>query len=85
MEGDGSSAAAARPAFAAVAAKHQEGLVRQLLEAEGLEAEAVDAWAPLVCQLAQQAAAALSPTAAVAHGKLDPRHYVKVGAELWWW
>ena len=71
-------AAAGRPAFAAVAAKHLQALVRQLLVAEGVQAAAT--WAPLVCELAQGAAAALSPTAAVAHGKLDPRHYIKVGA-----
>lgn len=70
------AAAAARPAFAAVAAKHLEALVRQLLQAEGVEA--VDAWAPLLCELAATAAGALSPTAAAAHGKLDPRHYIKV-------
>jgi hypothetical protein len=50
--------------------------VAQLLTAEGVQA---DRWTALVCQLAQKAADALSPTAAVAHGKLDPRYYVKVG------
>lgn len=80
LEGDeAGAAAAARPAFAAVAAKHLEALVRQLLQAEGVQA--VDAWAPLLCELAGTAAAALSPTAAAAHGKLDPRHYIKVGAQ----
>lgn len=72
------AAAAARPAFAAVAGKHLEALVRQLLEGEGLAPGGVDTWAPLVCELAQGAAAALSPTAAAAHGRLDPRHYIKV-------
>ncbi|PRW32495.1 FAB FYVE-domain PI-3,4-kinase [Chlorella sorokiniana] len=74
--GEAGAAAAARPAFAAVAAKHLEALVRQLLQAEGIQT--VDAWAPLLCELAGMAAAALSPTAAAAHGKLDPRHYIKV-------
>jgi hypothetical protein len=68
---------AGRAAFAAVAGRHLEALVAQLLEAEGLD---VAAWAPVLCQLAQQAAEALSPTATAAHGKLDPRYYIKVGA-----
>ena len=70
------AALAGRAAFAAVAGKHLEALVQQLLQAEGVED--AEAWQPVLCQLAQQAAAALSPTAAVAHGKLDPRHYIKV-------
>lgn len=71
------AACAGRAAFAAVAGKHLEALVAQLLEAEGVPPQA--GWAPVVCSLAQAAAGALSPTAAVAHGKLDPRHYIKVG------
>ncbi|KAL4855645.1 putative 1-phosphatidylinositol-3-phosphate 5-kinase [Chlorella vulgaris] len=69
------AAPAGRPAFSAVAGRHLEALVAQLLTAEGVQA---DRWTALVCQLAQKAADALSPTAAVAHGKLDPRYYVKV-------
>ncbi len=68
------AAPAGRPAFSAVAGRHLEALVAQLLTAEGVQA---DRWTALVCQLAQKAADALSPTAAVAHGKLDPRYYVK--------
>lgn len=75
-------AVAGRAAFAAVAGKHLEALVHQLLDAEGVEA--VGEWVPVVCQLAQQAAAALSPSAAVAHGKLDPRFYIKVSAARRW-
>lgn len=69
--------AAARPAFAVVAAKHLEALVEQLLAAEGLAPDGVACWAPLVRSLALQAVAGLSPTAVAAHGKLDPRHYIK--------
>ena len=71
---------AGRPAFAAVAGKHLEALVQQLLLAEGVDG--AEEWTPVVCQLAQAAAASLSPTAVVAHGKLDPREYIKVGAGL---
>lgn len=79
------AAAEARHAFAAVAGKHLEALVRQLLEGEGLCVAGVEQWAPLVCRLAQAAASALSPPAAAAHGTLDPRHYIKVGWVLVGW
>lgn len=78
LEAAAEAAAAGRPAFAAVAGRHLEALVAQLLDGEGV-AEAA-AWGPRICELAQAAAAGLSPTAAAATGRLDPRHYIKVGA-----
>ena len=68
-----------REAFAAVANKHLAAVVAQLLAAEGIQDVAT--WCPLITQMGQQAAQALSPSAMAAHGVSDPRHYIKVGAE----
>lgn len=67
-----------REAFAAVANKHLAAVVAQLLAAEGIQDVAT--WCPLITQMGQQAAQALSPSAMAAHGVSDPRHYIKVGA-----
>eukprot|EP00891_Asterochloris_glomerata_P002005 jgi/Astpho2/2005/Aster-x0091 len=65
-----------REAFAAVANKHLAAVVAQLLAAEGIQDVAT--WCPLITQMGQQAAQALSPSAMAAHGVSDPRHYIKV-------
>ena len=69
-----------REAFAAVANKHLAAVVAQLLAAEGIQDVAT--WCPLITQMGQQAAQALSPSAMAAHGVSDPRHYIKVGAAV---
>lgn len=42
-------------------------------------------WAPLVTQLAQEAAGHLSPSAMAAYGNNDPREYVKVCVMVMVW
>ena len=69
-----------REAFAAVANKHLAAVVAQLLAAEGIQDVAT--WCPLITQMGQQAAQALSPSAMAAHGVSDPRHYIKVGTAV---
>lgn len=71
-------AATSRAALAAVAQAHLGALVQQLLASEGLGGAAAELWCPLLVQLAQQAAATLSPMALTANGNIDPRHYIKV-------
>ena len=43
-------------------------------------ASALDAWAPVVQQLAEGAAAALSPALCSGRNVMHPRHYIKVSA-----
>ena len=67
-----------RGPFEEVAGAQLGATVDQLLLAYGVQD--AHAWSPILARLAEEAAAALSPAEAVAHGNLDPRFYIKARA-----
>lgn len=72
------SAAACRSALREASARHLRSSLSQLLRLSGLESDTADEWAPIVAQLAEAAAAAVSPSAAGPGYPMDPRVLIQV-------